>query len=83
MGILLPDIRNYFQVSQDQANLVISLNTGMLFFCGPIVAGLANKFSIRAVIMVASVCGAITFFLSSYSPNIWVMMVLFGFFGGK
>jgi hypothetical protein len=82
LGILLPDIREYYGATQDQANLVISLNTGLLFLCGPTVAGLSNKFGIRTVIMVGSVCGALTFYLSTLSPNIFVMMVLFGVFAG-
>jgi predicted MFS family arabinose efflux permease len=82
LGLLLPDIRDYFKATQDEANLIISLNSGLLFLCGPTVAGFSNKFTIRAVIMVGSICTSLTFVLATYSPNIYTMIASFGFFGG-
>jgi MFS family permease len=81
-GIILDDIKNYFDVSQDKANLITSLNTGFLFLSGPTVAGFSNKFSIRAVIMVGGVLTSALYVLCTFSPNIYVMMVSFGFLGG-
>ncbi len=81
-GIILDHIKNYYNVSQEKANLIASLNTGFLFLSGSVVAALANKFSIRAVIMAAGVCTSAIFLLSTFAPNVYVMMALFGFLGG-
>jgi hypothetical protein len=53
-----------------------------LIFKGPIIAGFANQFGIRPVIMVGSTIGATMWMASAFAPNIYVVMVLFGLFGG-
>jgi len=81
-GILLNDIREYYGVDQERANLISSLNTGFLFLSGPAVAGFANKFGCRAVIMVSSIICSSMYVLCTFSPNIYWMYISYGFLGG-
>ncbi len=81
MGILLPSIRAYYGVTQKQANLITSLHSGALLIIAPLVMGVANKFSIRAIVVFGSICATLVFYLSMHSPNIYVMIALFGLIG--
>ncbi len=51
-------------------------------FKGPIVSGLANRYGCRPVIIIGSIGAAICMVLSTFSPNVWVMMIIYGIFGG-
>ena len=53
-----------------------------MIFKGPIIAGFANQFGIRPVIMVGSTIGATMWMVSAFAPNIYFVMGLFGFVGG-
>lgn len=53
------------------------------FFSGPIVSALTNKYGCRAVCMAGSVIASIAFALSTFSPNVNVLMLTYGFMGGK
>ena len=50
---------------------------------GPIVSALANKFGCRSVTIVGSVCASISFFLSTFSPNINYLILTYGIMGGE
>jgi MCP family monocarboxylic acid transporter-like MFS transporter 14 len=81
-GIILTHIKNDFNASQGLVNLISSFNTGFIFMSGPAIAGFANQFGIRPVIMAGSVVGASMFVLAAFSPNIYFVMASFGFVGG-
>ena len=50
---------------------------------GPIVGALVNKFGCRNVAMIGAVISSVSFFVSTFSPNVTVMILLYGFCGGK
>lgn len=52
-------------------------------FAGPIVSALTNKYGCRVVCMAGSVIASIAFALSTLSPNVNVLMLTYGFMGGK
>ena len=79
---LLDAIQKEYVVKQDKANWVSSLNTGFIFLSGPAVAGFANKFGIRPVIMVGGIGASAVYVLSQFSPNIYAMMFCYGVLGG-
>lgn len=55
----------------------------MLFFVlGPIVSALANKYGCRAVCIAGSIVGAAGFAMSSFSPDLSVLMLTYGVIGG-
>jgi len=49
---------------------------------GPIVSGLANRYGCRPIIIIGSVGASFCMALSTLSPNVWVMMLIYGIFGG-
>lgn len=51
-------------------------------FQGPIVAGLANKFGCRAVVMGGGLVTAIMYFLTVLAPKVWIMLITYGVIGG-
>ncbi len=51
-------------------------------FQGPIVSGLANRYGCRPIIIIGSIGASICMVLSTFSPNVWVMMIIYGIFGG-
>lgn len=81
-GLILSEIRQYTKVEEEQSNLLTALNTGFLFCSGPIVAGLANQFGCRVVVMGGALVTASCYMLTVFSPNIYLMMVFFGIIGG-
>lgn len=81
-GIILDEIKKDFQVEDEVSNLLSSFNTGFLFCSGPIVAGLANSFGCRAVVMGGAVVTAAMYMATVYAPNIYVMMITYGVVGG-
>ena len=51
-------------------------------FEGPVIAGFANQFGMRPVIMVGSIIGAAMWGISAFLSDIYSVMMLFGFIGG-
>ena len=56
----------------------------LINFCvlGPIVAGLANQFGCRAVVMGGGIVTAAMYMLTVFGPNVWSMLITYGFIGG-
>lgn len=81
-GIILDGIKANLKAPDAEANLLSSLNTGFLFCSGPIVAGLANNFGCRAVVMGGAVVTSIMYIITAFAPNIYVMMATYGVIGG-
>lgn len=50
---------------------------------GPIVSALTNKYGCRIVCIAGSVIAATAFALSTLSPNVNILMLTYGFMGGK
>lgn len=76
------EMKSYYEESEDKTNLIISFNTGFLFCSGPIVAGLANQFGCRIVVMIGALITSLMYFLSAFAPSIEVIIVTCGIVGG-
>lgn len=50
---------------------------------GPVVAAFCNRFGCRRVAIAGGITAFLGFFLCSFSPNLDVMIFLYGFVGGK
>ena len=81
-GIILDEIKEEFKVTDSISNLLSSLNTGFLFFSGPIVAGLANSFGCRTVVIGGALVTSAMYMGTVFSESIYIMMCLFGVIGG-
>jgi len=80
--LITSEIQKDFKVAQETIVLLTSFYTGFLFLSGPIVAGLANAFGIRAVAVGGGTVLALMLAASAYSPNIILMLICHGIIGG-
>ena len=55
----------------------------LYYFTGPIASALISIFGFRPVAMVGAGLSALGIFLSTWSPNVQTMILLFGVAGGK
>lgn len=81
-GILLEPIKDYYEVNNQKANLLTSIYTGFFLISGPLVSGLIDQFGCRVAIMGGAFVTSLMFFISVFSPNIYVMYITIGFVGG-
>lgn len=81
-GLVLKEMKDHFGVSEADANLAVSLNTGFLFCSGPIVAGLTSSFGCRNVIMCGAVVTSCLYFFCVVSPSIVPIWIFYGVIGG-
>lgn len=81
-GLVLAEIKLEFNVTEEKTNWLNSLNTGFLFCSGPIVAGLANQFGCRVVVVGGAIVTSVMYAATAFAPNVFVQMVTFGVIGG-
>lgn len=81
-GVLLPIFADYFSAPNSKVALVGSLLCGVYLCAGPIVSGLVNKFGCRAVAFTGSIVACGGFLLGSFAPNLDLLILFYGVFGG-
>ncbi|XP_048777915.1 monocarboxylate transporter 12-like [Ostrea edulis] len=81
-GVLLPKWVEVFDETRGTVSLVGSLLCGIYLCAGPIVSGLTNKFGCRIVTVAGSIFGTLAFLAASFSQNITVLLLTYGFLGG-
>lgn len=72
---LLPLFSSEFGVSPALSSLTLSLPTEVLAFCLTVVGFISDRFSRRSVMFVSLLASALLLFLSSVSPNFWVLLL--------
>lgn len=55
----------------------------MSLIVGPVVSGLTNKYGCRLVTVAGSISAMLAFLAASFSKNITVLILTYGFIGGK
>lgn len=81
-GILLGPLVIHFESSRSSVSWVGSLLCGIYMASGPIVGGLVNKFGCRPVCIAGAIFSCISLALSTFSPNVGVLMLTYGVMGG-
>ncbi|XP_041373530.1 monocarboxylate transporter 14-like [Gigantopelta aegis] len=81
-GILLLEFVDYFQASKSKVSLIGSLQVGMYLCVGPIVSALTNRFGCRPVCITGSLVATTGFILSTFSPNVDILILTYGVMGG-
>lgn len=81
-GVFQREFINYYGESAGKTAWVGSLLAGMYLSVGPLVSALTNKFGCRAVCVAGSFISTVAFVLSTFSPNITVLMITYGVMGG-
>ncbi|UJR33413.1 hypothetical protein I4U23_020857 [Adineta vaga] len=81
-GAISEDLKKNFQCSELSVSLVISLACGFYLLSAPIASALCNKWGCRPIGIIGSIIASLAVASSIYSPNIYIMWLLFGFIGG-
>ncbi|XP_035829718.1 uncharacterized protein LOC101846861 [Aplysia californica] len=81
-GVFLLEFVEAFQAPKSKISLVGSLLCGVYLFAGPIVSAMTNKFGCRPVVIFGSCLSTAAFVLSTFSPNVDMLIVTYGVFGG-
>lgn len=81
-GAMKMYLQESFQCSDMLILMVGSVPCGVYLLVGPIVSGLANRYGCRPIIIIGSIGAAACMALSTLSPNVWAMMIIYGIFGG-
>jgi len=81
-GVFLNPLMEKYEVDNATMSGVGSVLSGTIQLVGPFVALLVNVFGTRIVCIAGAIVSALGFFLSTFSPNVFVLMLLFGIFAG-
>jgi len=81
-GVYLLVGKFLFPISQSINNESFVKYSFLFYFKGPLVAGLANLYGCRPIIIIGSIGAAICMAASTLSPNVWAMMIIYGILGG-
>ncbi|CAH0552901.1 unnamed protein product [Brassicogethes aeneus] len=81
-GIFLTQIMEHYGETKGKTAWVGSLLSGMYLSAGPVVSALTNKFGCRAVCISGSLISTAAFVLSTLSPSVNWLMLIYGFIGG-
>ncbi|CAH1104778.1 unnamed protein product, partial [Psylliodes chrysocephalus] len=81
-GIFLPALIAYYHESQAKVAWVGSILAGVTMCLGPLVSAVANKYGCRVSCMSGAVISGACFALSVFSPNVEMLMLIYGVGGG-
>ena len=81
-GIILPSLKKHFRQNTVVISLVGSVLMGVCGFTGPIVASLTDRFGLRAIYMAGSALTGTSLIASTFSPDAYSLLVLYGICAG-
>ncbi|OWF36096.1 monocarboxylate transporter 12-like [Mizuhopecten yessoensis] len=81
-GIFFPEFLRHFGESKGKTQILGSVLNGAYLSLGPVAGALVNKFGCRKVAIAGAFVSSIGLFLSTFSPNLDVMILLYGGVGG-
>ncbi|XP_060077608.1 monocarboxylate transporter 9-like [Ylistrum balloti] len=81
-GIFFPEFLRYFGESKGKTQMLHSLMFGNFFILGPFASALVNKYGCRIVSGSGAFIVSVGLFLSSFSPNLDVMIFFYSIVGG-
>ncbi|XP_060073577.1 monocarboxylate transporter 12-B-like [Ylistrum balloti] len=81
-GIFFPEFLRHFGESKGKTQILGSVLNGAYLSLGPVAGALVNKFGCRKIAISGAFVSSIGLFLSTFSPNLDVMILLYGVVGG-
>lgn len=81
-GAFSDDLKRVLNCQEWAVSLVISLACGFYLLSAPVASALCNRWDCRRIGIIGSFIAAIAIASSVFSPNIYIMWLLFGFVGG-
>ena len=68
--------------TDDHCLQVGSILTGVILLVGPLASLLVNKFGARVTCILGAIISALAIFVSTFSVNVYMLMVFYGVLGG-
>jgi len=81
-GILLNPLMEHYGVGKGLMSLVGSILTGVILLTGPLASLLVNKLGARMTCIIGAIVSALAIFISTFSVNVYMLMVFYGVLGG-
>lgn len=81
-GILLDPLMTHYGEGKGMISMVGSILAGAIMLVGPISSTLVNMFGPRKTCIAGAIVSAVFIFLSTFSPNVYLLMVSYGVLGG-
>ncbi|CAF1543258.1 unnamed protein product, partial [Adineta steineri] len=81
-GAFSEDLKNVYNCQEWEVSLIISLACGFYLLSAPVASALCNKWGCRPIGIIGSIIASLAVASSVFSPNIYIMWLLFGFIGG-
>jgi len=81
-GILLTPLMKHYGVGKGLMSLVGSILTGVILLTGPLASLLVNKLGARMTCIIGAIVSALAIFISTFSVNVYMLMVFYGVLGG-
>ena len=81
--MFLGEFMEIFGTTRSTTSMIASIQMGVTFFVGPIVADLVKKFGCRKVAISGSIIAATSIIISGAAPNIATLYISAGFFTGN
>ncbi|XP_074652647.1 monocarboxylate transporter 12-B-like isoform X2 [Tubulanus polymorphus] len=81
-GIFFIAFQEHFHSTTSATSWVGSLLIGIYLIMGPLASALANKFGCRVITIAGAIITTIAFVMAIMAPNIEILIVAYGIFGG-
>jgi len=81
-GILLEPLMDHYDAGKGMISMVGSILAGVIMLVGPISSILVGKFGPRKTCIAGAIVSALSIFISTYSVNVYMLMVFYGVLGG-
>lgn len=81
-GLFFKELYVYFNESKSVTSWIISVLNGTYLGIGPVASVFVSIFGCRKVAIFGAIMSAAAFFLCTWSPNVQVMILLYGLLGG-
>ncbi|CAF1177696.1 unnamed protein product [Adineta steineri] len=81
-GAFSEDLKHVYNCQEWEVSLIISLACGFYLLSAPVASALCNKWGCRPIGIIGSIIASLAVASSVFSPNIYIMWLLFGFIGG-
>lgn len=82
LGVLYVELIRQFDSARSETAVVQSMYQGLTYVGGIVFSGVVTKVGVGPPVMAASALCGVAFFISAYSVNIYMVIVLVGFIGG-
>ncbi|XP_069107402.1 monocarboxylate transporter 12-like [Argopecten irradians] len=81
-GVFFSEYLDYFGGSKGKTQMIHSVSVGTMLCTGPVAGVMVDRFGTKSVTISGSVLFSLGLFLSAFSPNLDVMILLYGVVGG-